>query len=178
MVANGTIEEVLQELDFNNFHWIDPRDIVVAQWVRVKCMFGCNDYGHSACPPNVPSVEECRQFFSEYNSGIIIQLKTWAEKSHYPMDWSRAMTKQLIELERRIFVSGHPKAFLLNQNCCDVCKECHFSRLDCADKGKSRPSPEAFAVDVYQTLKKSGIELEVVSTKASEITRIAFLLVD
>jgi predicted metal-binding protein len=60
------IESYLQEYGFSDFKWIAPKDIVIAQWVRVKCEFGCSDYGLGTCPPNTPTVQECRVFFKEY----------------------------------------------------------------------------------------------------------------
>jgi predicted metal-binding protein len=53
---------------------------------KVKCMFGCGDYGMGACPPNVPLVEECEKFFKEYSKGIIIRISKLLIKIHilYP----------------------------------------------------------------------------------------------
>ncbi len=53
------IDKIITESGLNNYTWIDPREIVVANWVRVKCMFGCGDYGLGTCPPNTPAVSEC-----------------------------------------------------------------------------------------------------------------------
>jgi predicted metal-binding protein len=172
------IESLIQKQDFAVYKWIDPKEIVVAQWVRVKCTFGCSDYGLGTCPPNTPSVSECDKFFKEYKSGLIIRLSKFADKNSYPSDWSKGMTKKLLELERDIFLSGHQKAFLLNQTCCSLCKECSGSRLDCKDKKNSRPSPESFAVDVYQTVRNVGLEINVVADNPAEMNRIAILLID
>jgi predicted metal-binding protein len=44
-----------------------PQKIIVAQWVRMKCMFGCVEYGRSgACPPNTPSVTDYEQKMDRY----------------------------------------------------------------------------------------------------------------
>ncbi len=172
------IEAYIEKTELADFKWINPKDIVVAQWVRVKCEFGCSDYGHGACPPNTPTVDECRNFFSEYNTGLIIRLTRSADKDHYPSDWSKEVTHQLLELERKIFLDGFQKAFLLNQTCCCLCKECMGNRVDCKDKRKSRPSPEAFAVDVYQTVRNNGMEINVVKESPGPINRIAILLIE
>ncbi|WP_353740150.1 DUF2284 domain-containing protein [Desulfotruncus arcticus] len=45
---------------------MNPKEIVILHWIRTECMFGCQDYGENAsCPPNVPSIDECRAFFQE-----------------------------------------------------------------------------------------------------------------
>ena len=57
------IEQIIKEHCFTDYKWITPREsIVVAQWVRFRCQFGCENYGKSGCcPPAVPSVDECRK---------------------------------------------------------------------------------------------------------------------
>jgi predicted metal-binding protein len=172
------IEAYIQEMGFSDYKWINPVDVSVAQWVRVKCEFGCSDYGLGTCPPHTPTVQACREFFKEYNYGLVIRLTKLADKESYPSDWSRDMTHKLLELERKVFLDGFHKAFLLNQTCCSLCKECSGDRLNCKDKRKSRPSPEAFAVDVYQTIRKIGMEINVIRENPSEIHRIAILLID
>lgn len=171
-------EKYLQANGLSDFKWINPKDIIVAQWVRVKCEFGCSDYGLGTCPPNTPTVQECREFFKEYNKGLIIRLTKSADKEKYPSDWSKEMTNKLLELERKTFLDGFQKAFLLNQTCCCLCNDCSGNRLDCKDKRKSRPSPEAFAVDVYQTVRNSGLEINVVKKNPSKMNRIAILLIE
>ncbi|HJV77196.1 MAG TPA: DUF2284 domain-containing protein [Paludibacter sp.] len=178
MISKEKIETILADQGLADYRWITPRDIVVAQWVRVKCMFGCSDYGTGTCPPHTPSVTECERFFGEYQSGIIIRLSTFADKNAYPTDWSKAMTEKLLETEKKIFVSGQPKVFLLNQTCCTLCKTCVGNRHDCKDKSRSRPSPESFAVDVYQTARNAGYDLNVMSGNPGEMNRIAMILIE
>lgn len=172
------IETYILDTGLSDFKWINPKEIFVAQWVRVKCEFGCSDYGLGTCPPNTPTVKECRDFFNEYNHGLVIRLTKSADKNNYPSDWSREMTIKLLELERKIFLAGFQKSFLLNQTCCCLCKDCSGDRLNCKDKKNSRPSPEAFAVDVYKTVRNIGMEINVVSENPSEMNRIAILLIE
>ncbi|MDT8273655.1 MAG: DUF2284 domain-containing protein, partial [Desulfomonilia bacterium] len=48
---------------------VSPADVVVSQWVRFKCRFGCKGYGkHLSCPPYAPTVEETRKMVSEYDT--------------------------------------------------------------------------------------------------------------
>lgn len=172
------IQAYLYQYGLSDFKWIDPKDIVVAQWVRVKCEFGCSDYGLGTCPPNTPNVQECRSFFNEYSKGLIIRLAKYVDKENYPSDWSKEMTDKLLRLERMVFLDGFQKAFLLNQTCCCLCSECSGNRLHCKMKRESRPSPEAFAVDVYQTVRNAGMKINVVKSNPSEIHRIAILLIE
>jgi predicted metal-binding protein len=171
------IESIIQKRGFSDYKWINPKEIVVAQWVRVKCMFGCGDFGSGTCPPNTPSVAECESFFKEYESAVLVRLTIVADKNSYPSDWSREMTNKLLDIEKEIFLRGHTKVFLLNQTCCTLCKECSGSRATCKNKALSRPSPESFAVDVYQTAGNAQMALNVVADNPAEMQRIAILLI-
>ena len=45
MLAKKSIESIVEKQGLSDYKWIDPKDIVVAHWIRVKCTFGCPDYG-------------------------------------------------------------------------------------------------------------------------------------
>ncbi len=36
-------EEVFKKHGYFDYKWIDPKQIVVAQWARLKCTFGCKN---------------------------------------------------------------------------------------------------------------------------------------
>ena len=41
---------------------ISAGDVVVANWVRLKCRYGCQAYGrHLGCPPYSPTPEETQR---------------------------------------------------------------------------------------------------------------------
>ena len=74
MLSSGKL--IAHHHGFTDFKWIDPKTIITAQWVRVKCEYGCPHYGRIAsCPPNTPKVEECRRFFGEYRSGMVFHFQ-------------------------------------------------------------------------------------------------------
>lgn len=178
MTTKKKVESVVLKKGFSDYKWINPKEIIVSHWVRVKCTFGCSDYGLGTCPPHTPSVNDCTSFFKEYEKGLIIRLTKFADKNSYPADWSKEMTNKLLDIEREIFLNGFQKVFLLNQTCCTLCKDCSGNRADCKDKTRSRPSPESFAVDVYQTAQNAGMDIHVVAKNPSEINRIAILLIE
>ena len=73
----ASLETIFNEEGFNDFKWIAPEQIVVAQWVRMKCMFGCPNYGRKgACPPQILSVSDCERFFDGRLEMPIFGLKT------------------------------------------------------------------------------------------------------
>jgi predicted metal-binding protein len=174
-----TLEHLFHEHGYTNFRWIDPREIVVAQWVRMKCAFGCGEYGHNAsCPPNTPSVPECRAFFEEYTTAVILHFPKAMEDPEARHAWSREVNQGLVKLERAVFLAGFPKAFLLAMDSCELCSECTGSRGTCKHPRQARPSPEAMAVDVFSTVRKYGYPIQVLADYTQTMNRYAFLLVE
>lgn len=172
------IEELFNKHGFKDYKWIDPKDIVVANWVRMKCVYGCPTYGECAsCPPNTPSVSECRDLFNEYKDIAIFHFKVELDKPDDRHDVMSEITKKLLGLEKEVFLSGHVKTFLLPADSCSLCEECVSSREDCKRPELSRPTPEALAVDVYSTVRTVGFPIDVLQTYDDTMNRYAFLLV-
>jgi predicted metal-binding protein len=179
MTDHSQVETLLAQHGYADFKWIKPADIVVAQWVRMKCMFGCANYGKNAtCPPNVPSVAECRSFFDDYGSGIILHFEKTVDKPEDRHAWSKGVNLELLRLERDLFLAGHQKAFLLFMDSCGICAECTGVREECKHARSARPSPESMAVDVFSTVKASGFSIEVLADYSQAMNRYAFLLID
>ena len=174
----STLDALLHEEGYTDYKWIDPRQIVVAQRVRMKCMFGCGEYGHCAtCPPNTPSVAECERFFNEYSHGILLHFEGQMEKPENRHAWSRKINAGLVKLERAVFLSGFELAFQLFMDSCTFCKECSQERATCTQPRMARPSPEAMAVDVYATVRQWGYPIEVRRDYQQKMDRFAILLV-
>lgn len=173
------VEEILaSNNDYTDYKWIDPKKIVVSQWVRMKCRFGCGEYGHGgACPPETPSVAECREFFSEYSHGVILHFEGLMENPEDRHTWSARINNRLIKLERAVFTAGFERAFLMFMDSCCFCRECTGSRTTCAQPRMARPSPEAMAVDVYTTVRQAGFTINVLPDYDKKMDRFAFLMV-
>lgn len=162
-----------------DFKWIDPQDIVIGQWVRMKCMFGCGDYGRNAsCPPNAPSVSECRQFFNEYKNAAIFHFAKAVDKPEDRFAWTREINRSLVSLERDIFLSGYHKVFVLVIDNCTMCEECPGKREECKNLKMARPTPEAMAIDVYSTVRKYGYLIQVLADYSQTMNRYAFLFIE
>jgi predicted metal-binding protein len=158
------LEALFGKHNFTDYKWIRPQDIVISQWVRMKCMFGCGDYDRNAvCPPNIPSVSDCRQFFNEYETATIFHFEKEVDKPEDRFPWTREINLSLVALERDVFLSGYQKAFMLVIDNCSICEECVMDRRRCKYPQKVRPTPEAMAVDVYSTVREYGYPIQVLS---------------
>jgi predicted metal-binding protein len=178
MTNKEQVEQIVARHGFTDYKWLVPQQsIVVAQWVRFRCIFGCKNYGKKgSCPPAVPSVEECGKMIYGYDDAIIF---------HFPMqsegpDDIKGLMSRLVELERDVFLEGYYKAFLMQFDSCRLCKVCAAEdcRLDCVNKTMSRPGADAMGVDVYQTARNAGYPIQVVKAHGDPMNRYAFLLVE
>lgn len=172
------IQKILDKTEFSDFAWIDPEKIVVSDWVRMKCRYGCEDYGHAACPPNVPAVDDCRNFFKEYNNAIIIHFEKILDDPANHRAWAKQINSKLMELEREVFLAGFPKAFIILMSTCNFCEDCANDGFQCKNPDRRRPTPEAMAVDVFSTVRQYDFPIKVLKDYSEKLNRYAFLMID
>jgi predicted metal-binding protein len=179
MLIQQELENEFRKRGFTDFKWIDPKNIVVSQWVRMKCAFGCPEFGNNAtCPPNTPSVAECKQFFSEYKNAVIFRFEKQLSDPEARHKWSKAINMKLLKLEKRVFLEGYVKTFLLPMDSCYICEECTNNLKDCNHPKQSRPTPEGMAVDLFSTVKQIGYPIKVLKDYTETMNRYALLMVD
>jgi len=179
MTGRSSIEKIFHNHGYADFRWLGAKAIVVSTWVRMKCTFGCSTYGtKGTCPPNVPSIAECREFFREYNTVAVLHFEKSFKNPLGRFTWCRDINKKLLALERAVFLAGYYKAFLFFMDECSLCKECPGTRLTCKNKKSSRPCPEAFGVDVFATVRKCGYPAAVLTACTQTMHRYAFLMIE
>jgi predicted metal-binding protein len=170
--------DVVKDLGASKVLKINPKDIIVAEWVRVKCVYGCPDYGESlSCPPFSPSLDFTRRFLDGYSLGLLIQFDVNIPDSDERREWGKKTNEKLLELERETFLRGHHKAFGFSSGCCKLCKECFLDEKKCPSPEKRRVSPESFGIDVFGTARKYGINLTVKKSEDEPYKCITFLLI-
>ncbi len=178
MVDRSRVQQLSQDLGYGDTRWISGADVQVRQWVRFKCTFGCDSYGKKgACPPAVPSIAECRELFREYEHVLLVHFTARFDNPDDRRPWSRTVNRELLELERAVFLAGHHKALLLFMDECRLCADCPGTREECRNPGQARPCPEALGMDVFGTVRAAGYPIEVLTDRGQEMNRYAFLLV-
>ena len=173
------LEKIFRSHGCEDFVWIRASEIETAQWVRMKCAYGCRSYGKKAdCPPNAPAFEECVRFFSEYDHCVLFHFQVRLEDPETRGAYTKEVNGRLLEIEREVFLKNHPKAFLFFMDECRLCVQCAGTPSKCPNPGMARPSPESFCVDVFSTAKKCGYPLEVLKDYRQEMHRYAILMVE
>lgn len=177
MNPKDTIEKLIQGAGFSEYQWIKPEQIRIAHWVRMKCLFGCGDIGRPMCPPNLPSIQDCRELIHEYKDILIFRFEKEVVYQDYPRKWAQELNRRLLELERQIFLAGNYKVFLLNASTCNSCHECKADKKSCKHPMLLRPCPEALGIDVFETARNLNYPIEVLNEDSKMMNRYAFILV-
>ena len=121
-----TLENELKALARKNnaqIYEINPREIMVREWVRWRCKFGCKGFAkHLGCPPYVPGPSETRDLLKEYTKAYIVHFKGIPgmediDPKIIPEDWHpflkgliRWIGDTVYELEQHAFYAGYYKS--------------------------------------------------------------------
>lgn len=121
-----TLENELKALARNNnaqIYEINPREIMVREWVRWRCKFGCKGFAkHLGCPPYVPGPSETRDLLKEYTKAYIVHFRGIPgmgdiDPKSIPEDWHpflngliRWIGDTVYELEQHAFYAGYYKS--------------------------------------------------------------------
>jgi predicted metal-binding protein len=145
---------------------IKPSTVVTADWVRLKCQFGCDGYRSSlCCPPNTPTPEQTRRTLDEYETAILAH---FGPHGH--------VTETMVVLEREAFLEGHYKALAFGAGPCNLCKSC--PEAGCKHPDRARPSMESCGIDVFSTARNNGYPIEVVLDESAEQNYYGLLLIE
>jgi predicted metal-binding protein len=142
--------------------------VETAPWVRLKCQFGCDGYAQClVCPPYTPTPDDMRKVLDSYRRAILL---------HFEPDVNVKAT--VVELEREIFLRGAWKALGLGAGPCYLCQCCALQVGECRHAERARPAMEACGIDVFTTVRKAGLPIEVVRTTRQCPNYYGLVLVD
>ena len=161
---------------------IRTEDIIIAEWVNLKCRYGCNRYNTTwCCPPATPEPDEARKILAEFSSALLLEVR-----QRYPefyLNNTRKRIKQVrgwkvtVSLERLLFLEGYYKAFSLVGEYCALCKECVYPE-NCLFPQEKRPSVESFSIDVIGTLQLLGRTPQVAENKNDSFNYYSIILLE
>jgi len=144
---------------------VPAKSIVTAEWVRLKCQFGCNGYGRKlTCPPYSPPPEQTRKMIAHYECGLLLHGDEYTD-----------ICNIVSTLEREIFLDGYHQAFGMGAGPCDLCEKCSKS---CRYPDKARPSMEACGIDVFSTVRANGFPIEVLKTNTCKGNYYGMVLIE
>lgn len=155
-----------------------PDQVVTAEWVRWKCLYGCEQAGRCVtCPPHSPSPEQTRRLLDEYETVLLLRYDVHPGRAEWrkPAAW---VLEHALRLERELFLLGRHKAFaIVGGRSCDLEEPCGAPGT-CTSRERLRPGPAGCGIDVFATSAAAGWPLEVVPAEGEPYHRYAFILVD
>jgi predicted metal-binding protein len=92
------------EMGIDEAKVIDPSSVATAEWVRMKCQFGCPNFGRGlCCPPYTPTPDITRKVIDSYQKVILLHKRFKKEEI------STGFNKTIVRLEKEIFLGGYYK---------------------------------------------------------------------
>lgn len=176
------LREKAHDCGWDAVYTFETQKIVVAQWVQLKCRFGCSRYNKSwCCPPATPTPDKAKEILDEYSLALL--LVGTQSNPHFYRDNNKKRAEQVrhwketISMERMLFLEGYYKAFSLVSSACALCKECAYPN-DCHFPQEKRPSVESFSIDVLGTLQNLEMSSPVAKDTKDTFTHYAIILVE
>jgi predicted metal-binding protein len=155
---------------------ISPKSIATAEWVRLKCQYGCPGFGASlCCPPHTPTPDMMRKVIDSYQKTILLHQRR--AKGEKKVHTTKTFSQAVVCLEVEMFLEGYYKAWSMGSGPCDLCKECNLSG-PCRNGSNARPSMEGCGIDVFKTARENGFPIEVVRTRNQERNIFGLILVE
>lgn len=157
------------EIGFSQVLPVAATDIHVSEWTDLRCRFGCESYGKPHCPPNSPSSEKTIEALKDYTHAFLLE-------GEPP---TQSFQLMMLKAEKEAFKSGFHKAFAYWAGPCSICKNCSVeSEGVCTNTANARPSMEGSGIDVFETVRKSGISLRTLRDKNDFVKYFGLLLLE
>jgi predicted metal-binding protein len=201
MRMNKDPESLLSEMKavHEDLKLIPTEIIVVSDWVRLKCRYGCENFGKRlGCPPFTPTPDETRSVISEYRHAVLARFEAKPDSKASTKRGGKAisnsaikMQKTIADLERAAFLAGCYKAFGMSAMPCNLCESCVIEEMHkkdqalfdldsvkCKNKEIMRPSMEACGIDVFKTVQNAGYRPHVLKDGKETVELFGLILLD
>ena len=156
---------------------VAPGQVVTAEWVRMKCLYGCTPGRCLTCPPHSPTPTQTRRLLDEYTTILLLRFDVHPERTEWEASavW---VLETALRLERELFLEGHYKVFAIaGGRPCDLEEACGAPQT-CAGREGLRPGPVGCGIDVFTTSANAGWPLGVVHGRGEPYHRFALILVE
>ena len=160
----------IKAMGFGEVLPIDKESIHVADWTDLRCQYGCGRYGQGHCPPNSPTPQKTRDVLQDFSHALLLE-------GEPP---GNVFQSKVLDAEKEAFLSGFHKAFAYWAGPCVLCATCAVGATDgtCRNTRDARPSMEGAGIDVYETVRRAGLNLRILRDKGDYVKYFALLLLE
>jgi predicted metal-binding protein len=157
---------------------IAPDQVVTAEWVRLKCLYGGCTVGRClTCPPHSPAPAQMRAVLDEYEAVLALRFDAHPKRGDQYAALSHRAMDVALRLERELFLAGHHKAFAIAGGRPCARDEACGDPASCDCRELVRPGPAGCGIDVFTTSANAGWPLAVVRTPLDSYHRLSLVLV-
>jgi predicted metal-binding protein len=168
--------QIASEIGIDGVKIINTWSVATAEWVRMKCQFGCRLFGTNlCCPPDTPTPDMTRKIIDCYQKAILLHQRLL--KGEKRSQRTKTFNEAVVCLEIEMFLDGYYKVWSMGSGPCLLCKECNPSD-PCRNGSKARPSMEGCGIDVFKTARDNGFPIQVVRAHDEEINVFGLVLVE
>ncbi len=161
-------EYIAYELGFRKAYPIAPKKVMTVPWAQMKCRYGCPHFGKNLhCPPHGLNHYATRVLLDSYERAFLVEGEPPGKQFH----------ERLLALERRAFLAGFHKAFVLGAGPCAICPPCPENGV-CRAPERARPSMEGSGIDVYGAVQTVGADLRPLIEKDHYVKYFGLLLLE
>lgn len=154
-------------LGFDDVMEITPDSVVVTEFAKNKCAFGCSSANLKHCQANEIPFEETRRLITSYSRAFLI--KGTPETGDFQ--------RKILAAERLAFTGGFHKAFAFWAGPCHICPSCDLE-APCLNTKNRRPSMEGSGIDVFETIRNNGEALKTLAAKDEYVKYYGLLLLE
>ncbi len=154
-------------MGFDQVRPVAVEAVHVPDWTDLRCRYGCAGYGEKHCPPNSPAPEKTRAVLQDYNRALLLAGQPPTG------DFQRLV----LQAEKEAFQAGFHKAFAYWAGPCAICDVCTADGT-CHNTKYARPSMEGAGIDVFETVRRAGMELRTLADRNDFARYFALLLLE
>ncbi len=160
----------IKTMGFGQVLPIATETIQVADWTDLRCQYGCDRYGQGHCPPNSPTPQKTRDVLKDFSHALLLEGEPPGKR----------FQSRVLDAEREAFLAGFHKAFAYWAGPCVLCAPCAVSVSNgvCRNTRDARPSMEGAGIDVYETVRRAGLNLQILRDKGEFVRYFALLLLE
>ena len=160
----------IKTLGFEQVLPLATETIQVVDWTDLRCQYGCDRYGQGHCPPNSPTPQKTRDVLKDFSHALLLE-------GEPP---GKMFQSLVLNAEREAFLAGFHKAFAYWAGPCLLCSTCTVEVTDgmCRNTRDARPSMEGAGIDVYETVRRAGLNLRILRDKGDYVRYFALLLLE
>ncbi len=171
------------ELGASKAKVVEVKGIKTGAWTRMKCQYGCPNYGLTlCCPPYAPDYTAMQAFLAEYTWGLLVEYSfplTESDCQNFTaadLQMSNKLLEILLALEREAFLRNYYRSFALKAGRCRLCEKCNL--VKCVHPAQARPSMEACGIDVFALANDNGFPMQVIQGPVVELKVYGLVLVE